>query len=313
MTYAAGGLIQATDYNTLAFTNPSVGGHLGTGTGNHGLGQSTTAISTLSAGTTVTALQWSGLVSAINSVLNHQGLSVISPTPSIAAGSTVTYYNVISTGTATAYNNAGTTGLALTDSAANTTSYSSAWGTTGSRSLVFTQSVTFASGDAARYFFNAGGKIKLSFAQSAGGTGRDLEWRALAVACGSIQLGYNATTKVGGSGTTTTLLSTAGTGGFWSGTATPTVHFKQLDGVNPYGTDYIQVQYSWDTASSAGTGGGYAKLNLNTTWVNVWANAFQDAVGGTCSTSLVVSSPSTTYLPTASWGTPTFSGSVAAA
>lgn len=307
MTYAASGLIQATDYNTLAFTNPSVGGHLGTGTGNHGLGQSTSAISTLATGATVTALQWTGLVSAINSVLNHQGQSVIAPSPSIAAGSTVTYYNVISTGTATAYNNAGTTGVALTDGAANTTSYASAWGTSGSRSLVFTQSVTFASGDAARYFFNAGGKIKLSLAQSGGGTTRDLDWRALATACGSVQFGYNATTKVGGSGSTSVLLSTAGTGGYWAGTGSYVVHFRQYDSSVGYTTDYVQIEYYW---SGTAANGGSPVLNIKTTWVNGHVQAFQDTVGGTCSTSLVVSSPSTTYI-TNTWGTPTFSGSAA--
>jgi hypothetical protein len=161
MTYASGGLIQAVDYNTLSNTLAS---QMGTGTTFHGLGQTTSSYANVAGGnvTTVTAAQWTNLIAAANNGLLHEGQAAITASPAIAAGAIITYESPIATAPTTVYNNSGTTGLALSDSAANTTSYASAWGTTGSRSLVFTQSLTFASGDAARYFFNAGGKVKLT-------------------------------------------------------------------------------------------------------------------------------------------------------
>lgn len=305
MTYASGGLIQATDYNTLA---TQVSSQLGVGTGKNGLGQSVTSIAAVTAGVnTITAVQWTGLIQSTNNILLHEGQAAITPA-SVAAGDIITYYAAITTGGVTAYNNSGSTSLALSDGAANTTSYATAWGTTGSRSLVFTQSITFASGDAARYFFNAGGRIKLSCSRSGGSaTVRNTDFTALATSIGSIQLGYNNTTKVGGSGTTTTLLN-ANNGGYWAGTGAYVTHFKQFDASAGYTTDFIQVEYYW---SGTATNGGYPVLNIKTTWSNSHVQAYQDSVDGTCSTSLVVSSPATTYLAN-TWGTPTFSGSVAA-
>ena len=51
MAYTGGGLAQAQDYNTLATSLSAV---WGTGTGNKGYGQSTSAISQVSAASTVT-------------------------------------------------------------------------------------------------------------------------------------------------------------------------------------------------------------------------------------------------------------------
>ena len=312
MTYASGGLIQATDYNTLAWTNPAIGGQFGVGTGNHGIGQSTAGITLPSNGVTiggvVTAVQWNALISAINSCLRHEGQAPITPA-SVVSGNLVTYYNSIATGSATAYNNSGNTGLSLSDGVANTSTYNSTWGISGSRSLVFTRTVTFASGDAARYFFNAGGKIKVSFAKSGGSaTTRNSEWATLASNCGVINFGYANTTKVGGGGATPTTLRNANNGGYWAGTGAYVEHFRQLDNVGTYSNNYIKIEYFW---SGTAANGGYPVLNIKTTWVNAWTNSWQDSVDGSTSTSLVISSPATTYI-TNTWGTPTVNGSVAA-
>lgn len=308
MTYSSGGLISATDYNTLVSNGTNISDQWGVGSGDHGLGQSTSAITAVAAGNVVTATQWTGLIQTINNCLAHEGQTAITPS-SVTSGNAITYYASVATGSATAFTYRGVTGLARSAGAANTTSYASAWGTTGSRTLVFTQSATFSNGDAARYFFNAGGRIDLSFARSGGSaTTRNTEMSALATACGTISFGHNYTSKAGGSGTPTTLLSSFGTGGYWLGSGSYVTHFKQLDNVANYSTNYIQVDYYW---SGTTANGGYPTLNIKTTWANPWVNANQDAVDGTTSTSLVVNSPATTYL-TNTWGTPTFSGSVAA-
>jgi hypothetical protein len=308
MTYASAGLIQATDYNALGWTNPSIGGHWGIGSGAYGLGQSTTNFAQVAATNGITAAQWTGLISAINSCLAHEGQATITPT-SVAAGALITYYSSIATGSQTAYNNSGTTGIALIDSAPSATTYATAWGNTGSRSLVFTRSVTFASGDAARYFFNAGGKIKLTFSRSGGSaTTRNTEWATLCSDVGTITMGWKNTTKVGGAGATPLTVLNTNNGGYWAGSGAYVVHFKQLDNVGSYSNNYIQVEYYW---SGTVSNGGYPVLNIKCTLVNVWTNAFQDTTDGTYTNNIVVSSPATTYLAN-SWGTPTVGGSAAA-
>lgn len=300
MAYAAGNIIGAADYNSLAATLNS---QLSTGTGSHGLGQS--AVATVAVSNNVTATQWATLISKTNLVLAHEGQTQITPS-SVVAGDIVSAQAAITTGGTTAYNNTGTTGIALSDSAAYAATYTGAWGTTGNRRLVATHTVTFASGDAARYFFNAGGKIKLVFAKSGGSaTTRNSEWAALCTACGSIQFGFNNTTKVGGSGTVA-LIRNANNGGYWNLTGTAAQHFYQVDGVLTYSTNSITTYAAW---SGTPSNGGYPVLTFYTYLTNVWVNAFQDAVDGTTTVNLVVSSPATTYL-TNTWGTPTVSSSI---
>jgi len=294
MAYSQGGQIAATDYNTLAGTLRS---QWGTGTANHGLGQSVSAIADVAATGSVTAAQWTGLIQNANSCLAHEGQTQITPS-SVTAGSAITYFATISTGVNAAYNNSGTTALALSDSAVYPATSAAAWGTTGNRGIVFTHTVTFASGDAARYFFNAGGKLKLSFAKSGGsGSTRNTEWAALATACGSIQMTTNDYLKVGGSGTVSNLQHD----GYFGLTGTPAQKFLQYDGVATYSSNYIVMNCSWSGTSS---NGGNPVITIQTYWLNVWPNAIQDGVDGTTTTNLVVSSPATTYLAN-TWGTPT--------
>jgi hypothetical protein len=308
MTYASAGLIQAADYNGMANT---LAAEMGSGSGAHGLGQAVSSYANVTAGTsTVTAAQWTNLIAAINAGLTHKGQATIAPT-SVTAGNTITYYAPINTGSSLVYNTPGATGLALSDGAANTTSFGSAWGTTGSRGLAFTQSLTFASADAARYFFNAGGTVKLSYSRSGGSaTTRNTEWTALASNCGALTFGWYNTTKVGGGGSAPTIILNANNGGYWSLTGTWARHFLQYDNVGSYSNNYIDVYAYWSGSTS---NGGYNTINFLSYWINSWTNVYQDAVDGTCSTSVVVSSPASGIYLTNTWtpsGAPTFSGTV---
>lgn len=309
MTYSSGGLIQASDYNTIAWGTSSGGTYTsspsnlayvwGTGNGRFGYGQSTSAFTQLSASTTVTATQWTGVFGAVNSAASHQGASAASLPSSVTAGTTITFLSATSTALANINGNVGAVSGALTDSAATTYTGPSSWST----STTATHTVTFASADAARYFFNAGGKLKLSFSISTGNA-RANEWNDLASKCGTIVIGYQNTTKSGGSGTPTTLLN-GGTGGYWGATTGGVVHFKQYADTAPYTANYIQVTATW---SGTTANGGYPVLTLTTLWADDQSNAFQQDVGVAAATSLVVSSPPTTYLSN-TWGTPSISGS----
>jgi hypothetical protein len=309
MTYTTGQKIQASDYNTIGWTNPSIGGHWGVGTGNHGLGQSTSGIAQLSASppTKVTAVQWSTLMSTINTCLLHHGQTPISVAPStITVGQKIKAFSQLVTGSALAYNSAGSTTY-LADGAANNLVYSSAWGQTGNRALAFAQTVTFATGDAARYFFNAGGKIKVAFSRAGGSTNpQNTSWSNLCSNSGTITFGYNNTTKVGGAGTINSILN-SGNGGYWSGTTSFITHFKQFDSASGgayYATDYLRVDFRW---SGTPSNGGYPVLEITTSMVNTSGALLT----GNFTTSLVVTSPTTTAGLVNSWGNPVVGGSVA--
>lgn len=310
MTYSSGGLIQASDYNTLAWGSTSGGTYVdsdnlavvwGTGTGRYGYGQSTSSFTQVAATNTVTATQWTGLLGQMTAAKNHNGATFGTMASSVTAGTVVSYISTVASNITALRGAVGTSAGALTDSAATTYAGPSSWQT----STVCTHTVTFSSGDAARYFFNSGGKLKLSFSVPTGNA-RANEWNDTATKCGTISIGYLNTTQAAGVGApaATTLLN-ANNGGYWNLTTLDVVHFKQFSDTAPYTTNYIQVQLKW---SGTVANGGYPVLTITTTYADAQDNVFQQDVAVAASTSLVVSSPPTTYLSN-SWGTPTVSGS----
>ena len=70
MAYEVGGLIEATDYNTLINGTNKLNTTWSVGTGDAGYGQ--TAITTKTAGNTVSATEWASLVNKLNIVSTHQ-------------------------------------------------------------------------------------------------------------------------------------------------------------------------------------------------------------------------------------------------
>ena len=321
MTYSSGNTISSVDYNILAWGSSGGNTYLtspanaavsyGVGSGRYGLGGSVTGIAAVSTGNTVTAAQWASLISTINNTRNFQssGYSAIS---SVSVGNTISAIAAISTENTNSLSNVGLSSLALTDSSPTNLSRATAWGGAALHRLVFTQSLTFASGDQARYFFNAGGKVKISFSRTGGAaTTRNSNWDALIAACGTITVGYQNTTKTGGSGSTNILLNSTN-GGYWNLSTTPTAHFKQFAVTAPYTTDYIAVNVSW---SGTLVNGGAPTVTFTVWWDNDYINSLQQTVDGTATTSFVLSSPNstlaTTYLGSSTWGTPTWpTGSV---
>ena len=175
MSYASGGLIEAADFNNLAWggtqgtytdSTKNVAYVMGVGSGQWGYGQTITALNTVSAGGTVTASTWSGFLAVLNNALQHQGSGAL--TSNYTAGEVITYLANVSTSVTTINTNK--------HSAATTGSNSSAtslgahvWSVGGTTSTsaqtdTWTETFTFASGDHARYFFNAGGRIHQTFA-----------------------------------------------------------------------------------------------------------------------------------------------------
>jgi hypothetical protein len=210
-----------------------------------------------------------------------------------------------------------------------TTSKTTATGTgTTTWTITFTHTITWASADAARYFFNAGGIVRWQTQKTADTTAADTEWNDLAnTLVGAINItgggtariagtNYTGTTKVGGTGTPTTLLTATG---WYQLLTTDTLIYKQLADTAPYTGQYIQIN-----AKTASTG---TQLVLTTVWSDPGGSGVgsSDNISGgtglsspatafgaaTAPTTLVTYlPPSSTYLTTASWGTPTIAATV---
>jgi hypothetical protein len=285
-----------------------IGNQWGVGSGRNGLGQSMTAIDSpvggaAAVGNLITAAQWNGVIQAINKCLAHQGRPTVTPA-SVVAGSPIMALTSLTNGSIDAYNYSGTTGLALTSGTVNSTSYSSNWGTAGSNALIFTQTLTFTNGDAARYFFNAGGTVSLTFAKTGGSTSASTAWNSQAAACGTVTLKYLNTVQTNNT-YSPSIIKNMDNGGYWNLITTKKTHFKQFSGAGGYyNSNNINVNFFLTGTAS---NGGYPTLNI----VTVWNNNSTVAITGTETVNVVVNYPATTYL-TNTWGTPVFSGSATA-
>ena len=87
MAYTTGDTILDNHYNDFA---TSVNAVWGSGSGDSGYGQTDT-VSSVSAGTTITAAQWTTLLARISSAASHQGSSITSIS-SPSAGDTISAY-----------------------------------------------------------------------------------------------------------------------------------------------------------------------------------------------------------------------------
>jgi hypothetical protein len=327
MTYSVGGLIQATDYNGFVSTTAgaNVNATWSTGTTNAGWGQ--TALSTVSAGGTVTATQWASLVNTLQSMANQTGTTITSRSAP-TAGQTISVLAAVNTDLTNCYNNRGnaTTSGTQFGTFSGTTSKTTATGSGQSAwTITFTHTVTFPSADQTRYFFNAGGIIRINYGKTSTGTDHDPDWNSLAGWCGSINItggaqtiasqAYTGTTRLGGSGGTQTTLAT--NTGWYNLTGSPTTIFQLNNTTAPYQPEFIRTTA---TATSS------TVLTLVTTWVDdgtSGAGPSSNISGGTATTSpsttITGTAPTTlvTYIPpstvnlTNTWGTPSISASVA--
>lgn len=321
MTYSSGGLIQATDYNGFVSTTAgaNVNATWGTGTSDAGYGQS--SLATVSTGGTVTATQWASLVNTISSMASHQGTTITARTAP-TAGTLINILSAVNTDIASCYTNRNQAAAFGTQYTAWTgTNSVTAGKTAGAWTMTFTNTVTFSSANAARYFFNAGGLINLQVAKSSTGATGDPQWNTLAgTLCGQIRLSgaatshniggfaYTGTTKIGGTGTPTTLSTGTGYYALTPGAAA-TIIYKQFSATAPYTSNFIQHSVALDATS--------AILTFTTLWSNpegdpiTGGTAASGATPGTAPCTICTYyNPSVTYLSN-SWGTPTIAATVA--
>lgn len=245
MSYAQGGLIAASDYNGFVGGATSPTGTINyvwsTGNGQFGYGQ--TALTQVSATGLVTATQWATAVNTLNSIRTHQsgsGTGIGAPT----AGTLISYLSTFSSSIATANTNklAFATQGSTTTGSNNATALSSANGT-AAQTFTITRTATFSSGDAARYFFNAGGQINfvISSSTNTGGTQRGADLVTLASTNFISYPAFRATTGGGRTGTGGTLNTNSTTIGYYNLTTSFQTLCKISSTTSPYTGDYIQL------------------------------------------------------------------------
>jgi hypothetical protein len=330
MTYSTGGLIQATDYNGFVSTTSGANVNATWSTGVTSAGWGQTALATVSTGAVVTATQWASLVNTL-AAMGSQTNTIITSRSAPTTGQTISILADLNTDLTNCYNNRGNAAASGTEfgTFSGTTSQTAATGSGQSAwTITFTHTVTFPSADQARYFWNAGGLVRIQYGKTSTGTDADADWNTLSGQCGSIFLsgrvggaaqiiagtGYSGTTRIGGSGGTQTALAT--TTGWYNLTSSPTTLF-QLNDTGTYTGEFIRTTA---TATSA------TVLTLVTTWVSDGSSGVgtsanisggtataspSTTITGTAPTTLVTYRPPSTNFLTNTWGTPTISASVA--
>lgn len=328
MSYSQGGLIAASDYNTFVGTSPSstanqINTVWGVGNGDKGYGQS--PLSQVSTGGTVTATQWATAVNTLNTILTHQsgsGSGIGAPT----AGTLITYLSTFSSSVNTSYSNrlnASTNGTDIT----GTAPAAATWNTSTPTTTTITRTATFASADQARYFFNAGGKLLLTFsATNTLGNSKGADWVSL-LNTKMASLVFGSYTN-GRNGTGGTVSSSNTSLGYWNvgTTYNSLITLTSASGTADYSSNSVLVQAKTEGVQGSNADVGRvvtfyitltdAAADTNTAPAGIPAYTpagtpptqgnFDDALNLSITTNITVRPPETTNLSN-SWGTVTIS------
>jgi len=330
MTYSANGLIDPASFNDLAST-PGIGvicnSFYNTGSGPYGYGQAD-PFATVVSGQSVTSAMWTSLNSRIALMGNHKGVT-LAAAPSTGVGDLVRY-------SANIYNNLVTLNqyqywaAAQGTPTSTTTTCTNTW----KQQCAFTHTITFPTGDSARYFFNAGGQIKLTYSSPTGPSYKvDYLISNLASGTGTVVLSapsmgefmpngtkiagtmFNGITQLGNAFAPVSINPRLGYYGLYGTSFTDTASLaltqKAAIGINTYLNTTLKVQiYSNRTQGSNQDNGNIIYIR------SIFDEVPDGGVGdttvsvGTAATCSIVP-PSTTYLAK-SWGTPTVVGSFTA-
>jgi hypothetical protein len=300
MSYSSGGLIQATDYNALVGTSPSSTANTintvwAVGNGRYGYGQ--TAIAQVSSGNMVTATQWATAINTLNNIYAHQS-NTSSGLTAPTAGGVITYLSTFQSGINTAYTNGYNVYSTSTTTGSN---FTNTWTATNQLTAVsnnFSRTVTFASGDAARYFFNMGGK--LSFYVSAtnnDGTSRSGDIVTLAGTNLGGFINFAGGSNGGRSGSGGTLVTNATGLGYYNMTTSQQTGVYITSSTSGYTSDYIYLYLNSNgTQGSNADAGSVLTFNLSLySAARSGSIPFNDTVNVTFTTRVDIIAPNLTY------------------
>jgi hypothetical protein len=311
MSYAQGNLIEATDYNDILGTNTSTNTSTihavwAWGANSRGYGQA--PISNVSVAGTVTATQWATLVNTVNSANLHirnssSGLTANTAGQTIAFSgglpTAITRLNqdrlLFATNSAVVVNNSSLTAYSAWSVASTSVTQTRAFGAT----------VTFASADRARFFFNAGGRLKfnVSAVNNLGANSRSAAVVALFGFLGGVAT-FGANTNGGRTGTGGTLGTNDTARGYWNATTGNITLVSVTSTTTNYTTDTASITYT--------TNGTQGSFNDNGTVLSFYAvinstsggnsgGSFDDSINVTPTVTVDVSYPEVTNISN-TWG-----------
>ena len=237
--------ILASDYNVVQSAISTV---LGTGSGTKGYGQSVSS-SQLVGNPAITVAQWNNLRNDLLKAYLHQGSPGILTIPNAPSTATkvnaADYSNYLSLSSAITTNSnvvppAGQASLTTLSAGTRTT----AWNGT----VTHTVTLTFASADTARYFFNSGSRIQFSGSLTGyandGSLAKNDDWATILSNMGTISMNWNSTTTTG------TFSSIASAVGFYQLTTTPTSIFSKATASPTYTPNKYEIFASVDANTS---------------------------------------------------------------
>ena len=313
MSYAQGQTIAAADYNGLVGTNPNTAsGTLNTvwSTGGTTAGYGQTALATVATGDSILASSWANLVNRTANAATHQGTSITGVTAP-STGGVITYLSAIPTNLTTIYTsrlNAATQGSTTSNAVTTASTWSSA--------ATFTQTVTFANGDAARYFFNSGGQLAMTVSHP-NGSGINLLLNNLCSNVGTVVLSapssgtatiagtsYSGVQRVGGGGNAPTVSTNSG---YYAWTTSNANVYYQTASTGPSGYLSTNINIFVKTNGTVGSNGDRGNvITVYTVWDEI-PNGLTVSSGSV--TTLTVRPPETTNIAN-TWGTISLAGSV---
>jgi len=333
MAYQTGDSILDDEYNVFATGNAAgsatnsgnVNNIWGTGNGDSGYGQSTT-VSAVSAGSNVTAAQWSTLLTRITTMGSHQGTSLGAMT-SPSAGNDIEIIAQLSSNIASLYSNRlNAAGNGSTSAGSNSDS-TGTWTASAVQEITY----TFATADGARYFFNGGGYISVdpqmvSYTSDA----KARSWDALTQMCGTINLLASGSSVTGGSNSitvteahTSSQTTLATTTGYYDLTTSYVTIFQRdlTTSGSPYisgGANNVKIEAKTNGVQGSNADNGTV-ITLKISFLDASSDQtfdksdynVLDQMDGTVRNVRTSTPPSTTYL-TDVWDDPTFAQASAA-
>ena len=207
MAYVAGDLIKDDEFNAFVANSSSPFGFnhfAGVGATVYGLGQATIP-SVVAGDHTLTASQWNTLLAGIDNVANHTNDSMTAR-GQVTAGDTVAIKAAVAADLATlaasvAAGSPNATAIAASSALQTVTTSAEGWDSTATQEV----SATFANGNNMRYFFNAGGKIRITVGIVAAATSdKDTAYANLGTAIGNFDINLLTSTRSGSGETLTT-------------------------------------------------------------------------------------------------------------
>jgi|TARA_R110000796_G_scaffold64049_9_gene148241 hypothetical protein len=271
MAYQTGDTILDDHYNGFANTS---GANLnkiwGVGDAGHGWGQGN-AISTVSAGGTVQATQWNTLLDRAKVIADHEGGTMSTDSGSLAAGDVIVAIDTLTSEITTLNNNRYNAAASKLTAATNPNSVNRTFTGSWRTSTIQEVTVTFASSDAARYFFNAGGRITHSWSLS-GNTANDksAEWVDLFGTLAGTFFLAGVTDGLGGSGTQAVELND----GYWNDDLTNGGNYVVVQKQNADASAYTANFCQWEVKLSGTAGDNNGKGEV----VHIKATASDAAV-----------------------------------